>query len=456
LLWGAVLATHGIEAEVRDAGSAFLVATSGVGAARLAGLYFLFGPPLLEGDERIINHKLAEAVKLAAEGLNISWEGLRRTEGGPVAADLIISEAGVAVKYTVYLRIHDIRLQFQSTDRSRVELAARLLKQAGVSADVKKEGGRDRWYVHAYTDMLAAGREELRKVLAEFVRSAVEKGWVDAGKAERWLEKLEKGLTLKKGWPRYNVMLKNGALMVRFGSTNPASIERETQRLRELGLVEGVHFSVRMPEGGGKGYVYILKEGLKHAAWLSIYGSEEQRKLAAEFVEYILKRAKEAGKDVYEKARKIVEKVKARDSLRLADVRRAEVEVKGRTYVVKVVGLSAKLEESQSGKLLLRIKITAEVDGVLREYGITYGRYGKLNAALGFAVARADAPGGREADAKRLAAVIKALTGEEPRIRRRSDGTIELKCGREHLDGFARYAELAETIEKWLEETSRR
>jgi len=455
LLWGAVLATHGIEAEVRDAGNAFLVATSGVGAARLARLYFLYGSPLLEGDERIINHKLAEAVKLGAEGLDIRWEGLRLTKSR-VAADLIISEAGVAVKYTVYLRIHDIRLQFQSTDRSRVELAARLLKQAGVSADVKKEGGRDRWYVHAYTDMLAAGREELRNALAEIIRESIARGWVETRKAEGWLVKLEKGLTLKKGWPRYNVMLKNGTLMVRFGSTNPASIERETQRLRGLGLVEGVYFSVRMPEGGGRGYVYILKEGLKHAAWLSMYGSEEQRKLAAEFVEYILKRAKEAGKDVYEKARKIVEKVKARGSLRLADVRRAEVEVKGRTYVVKVVGLSAKLEESQSGKLLLRIKITAEVDGVLREYVITYGRYGKLNAALGFAVARADAPGGREADAERLAAVIKALTGKKPRIRRKSDGTIDVVCGREHLDGFARYAELAETIEKWLEETSRR
>jgi len=58
----------------------FRVAASGGDAARLAGLYFLYGPPLLEGDERIINHKLAEAVKLGAEGLNISWEGLRRTE----------------------------------------------------------------------------------------------------------------------------------------------------------------------------------------------------------------------------------------------------------------------------------------------------------------------------------------------------------------------------------------
>jgi hypothetical protein len=78
LLWKAALAAHGIEAEVKDAGRAYNAVASGGGAARLAGLYFLYGHPLLEGDERIINHKLAEAVELGAEGLNVSWEGLRR------------------------------------------------------------------------------------------------------------------------------------------------------------------------------------------------------------------------------------------------------------------------------------------------------------------------------------------------------------------------------------------
>jgi hypothetical protein len=88
------------------------------------------------------------------------------------------------------------------------------------------------------------------------------------------------------------------------------------------------------------------------------------------------------------------------------------------------------------------------VDGVRSEYSITFGRRGIKNEARGYAVARADAPGGREADAERLAAVIKALTGAKPRIRRKSDGTIEIICGREHLEGFRRYAELAEAIEK--------
>jgi DUF971 family protein len=60
---------------------------------------------------------------------------------------LTISVGGAAVKYNVYLRENAIELQFQSADRSRVELAARLLRLAGVSAEVKKVGDRDVWYV---------------------------------------------------------------------------------------------------------------------------------------------------------------------------------------------------------------------------------------------------------------------------------------------------------------------
>jgi len=142
LLRAVALAAHGIKAEVRRTGGGFQVIVSGDNAVKLAGLYFLYGPPLLEGDDRLKNHKLAEAVELGAEGLDVSWEGLRRTEGGLVAADLTISVSGVAVKYNVYLW-NEVVLEFHSTDRSRVELAARLLRLAGIDAEVKKEGGRD-------------------------------------------------------------------------------------------------------------------------------------------------------------------------------------------------------------------------------------------------------------------------------------------------------------------------
>jgi len=210
-----------------------------------------------------------------------------------------------------------------------------------------------------------------------------------------------------------------------------------------------------MPEGGRDGYVSILKEGLAFAAWLSVHGSGEQRRLAEDFISYILERAKEEGEDVYRKALEVVEEGRSRGSLTLKGLEK-KVEVNSREHVVKVIGGGAELEESWSNKKLLRLKITAEVDGVRSDYTITYGRYGRNNAAVGFATAKADAPGGREADAERFSALIKALTGKEPRIHKRSNGAVEIVCDREHLDGFMRYAELADAIMKWLEETSRR
>jgi hypothetical protein len=149
-----------------------------------------------------------------------------------------------------------------------------------------------------------------------------------------------------------------------------------------------------------------------------------------------------------------VEEGRARGSLRLEGFEK-EVEVDGKTYVVKVMGGDAELDEGRSGRKLLRIRITAEVDGARREYEITYSRRGADNAAVGYACARADAPDDREKDAERLAAVIKALTGKEPKVYHMKNGNVIIKCGREHLDGFRRYAELADAITKWLEETSR-
>jgi hypothetical protein len=391
-----------------------------------------------------LSPKFDQFVKEAQVEVQIS--NIRRTKSG-VAAYLTISEAGVAVKCNVYL--HDaVVLQFVSSDRSRAELAARLLKLAGVSAEVKKEGGRDVWYVRATTDKLAAGREELRKALAEIVETARKS--VGEEKAKRWLEKLESGRVLRERWPKYLVRLTEGALVVRFGSPNPDSIAREARRLRDMGLEEEKHFSVKMPEDDRDGYVYIRREGLERAAWLSVRGEGKRQRLAAEFVEYIPQRAWEEGNDVYRKAEEIVKEGKERGSLKLEGFE-MEVEVNGEKYKVKVIDGEA-VEEDRGGRKLLRIKITAEVDGVRRDYTITYGRRGRNNAAVGRAYAKADAPDGREKDAERYSALIKALTGKEPKVYQWSDDTIEIVCGREHLEGFRRFAELADAIEKWLEE----
>ncbi len=379
--------------------------------------------------------------------MEISWTGLRRTPRGYAAADLTVSIDGVAVKYSVYLR-SSVRLVFQSADRGRAELAAQLLKRMGVGAEVKEVGNV--WCVQAYTDALAAGRKELRRALAEIVREAAARGWVDGKRAERWLKKLERGRTLRKGWPKYEVRLSSsGALVVSFGSTNPSNIMREVQRLKEVGLEEGRHFTVKMPEEGRDGYVLIRREGLAYAAWLSVSGSGRQRKLAAEFVEYVLQRAKETGKDVYRKAEEVVKEGRSRGSLTLKDFEK-EVEVNGRKHVVKVIGGSARLEESRSYKLLLRIKIVAEVNNVKREYEIVFGRYGRKKEVAGYAVTSADAPGSREADAERLAAVVETLTGMKPRIYRKKNGAVVVVCGRQHLEGFRRFKELAEAVERWL------
>jgi len=252
-------------------------------------------------------------------------------------------------------------------------------------------------------------------------------------------------------------------LRVRFRSPNPGSIVREVKRLREMGLEEGKHYTVKMPEGGEKGYVSVLKEGLAYAARLSVHGSERQRELAAEFIRYILERAEEEGKEVYKKAGEIIEEGRARRSLKLEGFE-GKVEVGDKGYVVKVIGGGAEFDEGRDGRKLLRIKITAEVgrvegghtivNRVVHEYAITFSRRTD-NAAVGRAYARADAPGGREADAERFSALIEALTGVKPKIRRLKDGTIVIECYGGHLEGFRRFAELADAIEKRLEEAGR-
>jgi hypothetical protein len=269
---------------------------------------------------------------------------------------------------------------------------------------------------------------------------------------------------LKEGWPKYHVGLSGGgALEVKYQSTSPDGIQQVARRLNEIGLVEGIHFTMKMSEGDRDGYVSILREGLAYAAWLSVHGSGERQRLAVEFVEYILQRAREEGDAVYEKAKEIVKEGKERGSLRLEGFE-GRVEVGGKEHMVKVIDGGAELEEGRSGKKLLRLKITAEVgrvegehtivDRVVREYTITFGRYGN-NAARGHAYASAKAPGGRVADAERFAAVVKALTGEEPWVYHMKNGRIKIACYERHLKGFARYAELGGTIKKWLDETGR-
>jgi hypothetical protein len=73
------------------------------------------------------------------------------------------------------------------------------LKVTGVSAEVKSKGGGGGWCVRASTVVLAAAREELRKAPAVIIKTALARGLVDAGKAERRVEKLEGGVAAWEG-----------------------------------------------------------------------------------------------------------------------------------------------------------------------------------------------------------------------------------------------------------------
>jgi len=429
LHWGAVLAAYGIDAEVKKAGrDASQVVASGGGAVRLASLYFLYGPPLLEGgDERVINHKLAGAVELGAvEALNVSWEGLRRTEGGRVAADLIISVGGVAVRYNVYLRENAIELKFQSKNRSRVELAARLLRLAGVDAEVERESGRDVWRVYAYTDVLASASEELRDALANIVRRAVEHGWVDEEKARRWLEKLEGGVAAWEG-KKFMVRLSgSGALEVSFRSTSRKSVEDVVREFKAMGLEEGVHLAVRWSEGLGR--VYLLAEGVRRLKWVSIHGEEEQRRRAAEFLKFLEEKAKAKGAEVLRKLEALVEEGRSRGALRLVGLERDGVKV-----------LDVKTEEKDDK---LYITLRAEVDGAAGKYKITFYRERRGIRYLHFYVR------GGEAVA-RAVKLIEVLTGERPIAVEMPDGRTMIKGSGRYIDALARYEELREAIERW-------
>jgi len=364
--------------------------------------------------------KFVEAAKVEVQ-LDNTW----LTDKGHVAAYLTISEACVTVKYNVYLLKHDIRLQFQSTDRSRAELAALLLRHAGVGAEVKKKKDRNVWQVWATTDMLAAGREELRKALAEIVKTARDNGWVDEEKARRWLEKLEGGVATWEG-KKFKTRLVKGALEVSFSSADREPLEEVAREFKAMGLEEGVHFAVRW--GGGRGYVSLLAEGVRRLAWLSIHGEGEQRRRAAEFLKFLEAKARAKGEEVLRKLEALLEEGRSRGVLRLVGLEKDGVKV-----------LDVKTEEKDD-KLYVTIK--AEVDGAAGEYRLTFTRQKDGTRRLQFYVR------GEEAVA-RAVKLIEVLTGERPQVTEMPNGWTMIRGSGRHINALARYEELREAIERW-------
>jgi nucleotide-binding universal stress UspA family protein len=399
------------------------IAASGENAARFMHLLAVSAPSA--GGE-YLSPKFNESVKETRVEVRLDKNSIRLTESGNVAADLTLSEASVAVKYNAYLRENKVELQFQSTERSRAELAARLLRLAGVGAEVKKVGGGGVWQVRAATDVLAAGRKELREALAEIVKTARDNGWVDEKKVRRWLEKLEGGVVAWEG-KKFMVRLSgSGALVVSFRSTSRKSVEDVVREFKAMGLVEDVHFTVRW--GGGRGRVYLLAEGVRRLAWVSIHGEGEQRQRAAEFLKFLEERAKAKGAEVLRKLEALVEEGRGRGALRLVGLERDGVKV-----------LDVKIEERDEK---LYVTLRAEVDGAVGEYRITFYRDGSGARRLMFYVR------GEEAVA-RAVKLVEVLTGEKPQVTEMPDGRTMIKGSGRYIDAIARYEELKEAIERW-------
>ena len=374
---------------------------------------------------RYLSPKFDQFVEAARVKVQLDEDSMRLTEGGNVAANLTISEAGVTVEYNVYLSESAIKLQFKSTDRSRVELAARLLKLAGVGTEVRKVGDRGEWRVIAYTDKLAAGRKELRDAVRKVVKEALERGWVDADKTRRWLEKLERGVVAWEG-KKFSMGLVEGALEVRFSPTSRESLEEVAGEFKAMGLVEGVHFTVKW--SGERGHVYLLAEGVRRLAWLSIHGEGEQRRRAAEFLKFLEEKAKAKGAEVLRKLEALLEEGRSRGALRLVGLEKDGV---------KVLGVET---EEKGDKLYVTIK--AEVDGAAGQYKLTFTREKDGTRRLQFYVR------GEEAVA-RAVKLTEVLTRERPQVTEMPDGRTRIRGSDKHIETLARYEELRETIERW-------
>jgi len=441
LLWAAALAAYGVKSRVRNTGSVFEVRIVNDGAVRLAQLYALFGPPMLE-EEGFIDHKLVEAVELGSKvSVRIEEGSWRRIKGG-AAMNIYISAGGISGKFNLHLQ-EKVLLEFRSTDRGEAELKARLLSLAGVKADVKKESGRNIWRIRATTDQLAEGNEELRRGLVKAVEEALRRGLIDEEKSKRWIEKFEAGVSTWHGFKLNVAVAGSGASYVDFHSTNPERIEKLKQKLESLGLGEGEHF-VATWRGGNRGYLYIKKEGIIELAHIAKHGAyETQRREAASLIEHLHKRAKMKGREVLERLEELIREGEERGALTELPMGVAEIEWEGRRIAVPVE-VKKMYAEEDGGKL--RIYVTAVVGGVGGEWTMTFYRYSKTNAVLGYTILSVKAPGGRDEDAKRIKALVKVLTGEEPNI---DNNHEQVKYTRRHLEGLKRYAELVAIIERW-------
>ena len=112
--------------------------------------------------------------------------------------------------------------------------------------------------------------------------------------------------------------------------------------------------------------------------------------------------------------------------------------------MVEIRRVEARIDED--GRL--RIRVEAVVDGVEMEREYTFFR-DKGNRTSGRVSTWTHAPGGREADIKRLKALSTVIFGEPGAL---TAGGKQLGYTRRHLEYATRFKEVKEVAERWLRE----
>jgi hypothetical protein len=217
----------------------------------------------------------------------------------------------------------------------------------------------------------------------------------------------------------------SGTLVVSFSSTSRESLDEVAGEFKAMGLVEGVHFTVKW--SGGRGRVYLLAEGVRRLKWVSERGEEGQRQRAAEFLKFLEAKARAKGEEVLRKLEALLEEGRSRGVLRLVGLERDGVKV-----------LDVKTEEKDDK---LYVTLRAEVDGAVGEYRVTFTRERDGTRRLQFYV--------KSGAAARAVKLVEVLTGEKPQVTEMPDGRTRIRGSDKHIEALAHYEELREAIEKW-------
>ncbi|MEM3836071.1 PaRep2b protein [Pyrobaculum sp.] len=259
--------------------------------------------------------------------------------------------------------------------KESAERLASILNALGADAEAKKYGGR--WHVELTTGSIAAIR---RAEWLEAVRSLVEalhaSGVIDGGRKEELLRELAAGPNVVEiAGVEFSVWSEEAAgrpksLVIKYQPSSTKAFEAAVEALREAGLVEGVHFTAKRPEGGERGHIYIKMPA-------GLWRLEELRRAGAGWADRALRRLEEIARargfyDVLD------EYLRPAREAETVDPEGLVVEVnRGVEAVIKNVKMEWEDDKP-------KVVVEYEVDGEAKSFFFTWGvaNTGKIRASV--------------------------------------------------------------------------